>query len=52
MTIKEIENYLSKLKNMRYSTGVMHISTPAWMQDLRWCIEAIEFLLNELKKKE
>ena len=52
MTIQEIKSGLSYIKNARYTTGVLHVVAPRWLEDLRWCIKVIEFLLNELEKKE
>ena len=49
MTITDITTYISRLENKRYTTGVMHISPPEWLEDLRWCIKAIKFLLEELE---
>lgn len=45
--IEKIENFLTNLKYRRYSTGVMHIATPQWLEDLRSCIKIIEKLLEE-----
>lgn len=47
MTNQEIENGLSRIRNSRYSTGVLHIAAPQWLEDLRWCIKVIDFLLRE-----
>lgn len=50
MTINEIRNYVIRLSHKRYSSGVivMHIVAPEWLEDLKWCIKAINFLLDEL----
>lgn len=52
MTAQEIENGLSRIRNARYTTGVLHISDPEWLEHLRWCIKVIDFLLEERKKEK
>lgn len=45
----DIENYLDRMKYRSYSTGVMHISPPQWMMDIR-TLMAMCKQLNEFKK--
>ena len=52
MTNAAIRQYVNVLRNKRYTTGVLHVAAPEWMQDLRWCIDAILFLLAECEKEQ
>jgi len=47
MTRESIKLYVDSLKYKRYSSGVMHIATPEWLEDIRYLITCVEFLLNE-----
>lgn len=49
MTKDEIIIGLNNLRGRRYTTGVLHTSSPQWIIDLGWCIKVIEFLLENQK---
>ena len=51
MTRETIQAYLDQLRYRRYSTGVMYIAPPQWLEDIRNLIKCVEFLLEELRKK-
>lgn len=54
MLIKDyqgVNDYLLHIQTRRYSTGVMHVTAPQWMIDLRDLLELCR-QLNELRKND
>jgi hypothetical protein len=51
MTEETIREFLNQMKNRRYTVGVLHISPPQWLEDIKDLMTCVEFLLNELKNK-
>ena len=47
MTEESIKQFIETMKYRRYTTGVMHISEPQWIEDIRYLIKCVEFLLEK-----
>jgi len=48
--ITRAQRGVGQIRNARYSTGVLHVAPPAWLEDLRWCIATIDELTAALAK--
>ena len=47
MTDESIRRYVDSLRYRQYTTGVMHVAAPQWLEDIRELIKCVNFLLEQ-----